>query len=143
MYSKIWKYPKSENLSDPSVSDKVYRNVYCNVTNATYITVARIPAPWVTIYLDTSTTADKQLTSPLADDASNCILMALSSRRLCYYTVITRQRFTTQGDNVLSPHPPPFVTGNVVLSGGGGGAGGSFCSFNVIPTLKQIQKKFY
>lgn len=78
---------------------------HCNATNSTYITVARIPAPWVTIYLDTSTTADKQLTSPLADDASNCILMALS-RRL-YYTVITRQRFTTQGDNVLFPPPPP------------------------------------
>lgn len=79
--------------------------VLCNVTNATCITVARIPAPWVTIYLDTSTTADKQVTSPLADDASNCILMALS-RRL-YYAVITRRRFTTQADNVLFPPPPP------------------------------------
>jgi len=90
--------------------------VHFNATRGTCALVARIPVPWVTIYLDTATTADKQLTSPLADAESNCILMALSSRRL-YYAMITRHRFTTQGDNVFPP-PLPSMMGNVVLSGG-------------------------
>lgn len=105
--------------------------VRCNATHVTCVTVARIPAPWVTIYLDTATTADKQLTSPLADAASNCILMALSSRRL-YYAMITRHRFTTQGDNVLPSTPSWWVMLYWV------GVGDSFCSFNVISPYHHI-----
>lgn len=107
--------------------------VHCNATRGTCVTAARILVPWVTIYLDTATTADKELTSPLADAESNCILMALSSRRL-YYAMITRHRFTTQGDNVL---PSPSLSSWWVMLYWVG-AGDSFCSFSVVSPYLHI-----
>ena len=108
--------------------------VRCNATRGTCVIVARIAVPWVTIYLDTATTADKQLTSPLADAESNCILMALSSRRL-YCAMITRHRFTTQGDNVFPPSPsrPSWWVMLYWV-----GVGDSFCSFNVVSPYRHI-----
>lgn len=106
--------------------------VRCNATRGTCVIVARIAVPWVTIYLDTATTADKQLTSPLADAESNCILMALSSRRL-YCAMITRHRFTTQGDKVF---PTPLPSWWVMLYWVG--VGDSFCSFNVVSSYRHI-----
>lgn len=107
--------------------------IHFNATRGTCTLFARILVPWVTIYLDTATTADKQLTSPLADAESNCILMALSSRRL-YYAMITRHRFTTQGDNVFPPSP--FPSWWVMLYWVG--AGDSCCSFNVLSPYRHI-----